>query len=344
MNTLIELIEQLPPSQWDYYNSVEDQPAIVYYKPFSNKITHRNFIRRYFKRAGKGSVLEQHFSIKNIPLKRCSHTNSIFFLGLIIYYNTKLKHHLFQDDNSRKYNMFPFLWFLTCLFHDTGYHYENNKEYHGKLTDVSSVKNHFSIDHDLLSLKNVTGVPESLTSNIEKYYLFRVKESRKIDHGIIAGLFLYDRLIKNRQLRAERSDDKFYWGAKLDKDYELVAATIACHNIWLSNNGENSKVYRNYGLNTLIDHNKIILEDSPLLFMLGLVDTIDPVKLFNAQNPKTVLNNILIGFQNNLIKISSIEKSWLDFSKLKKKCFGLMNWLDIDVKCDGNCNSVNIII
>lgn len=73
------------------------------------------------------------------------------------------------------------------------------------------------------------------------------------------------------------------------------------HNIWSSGEKEEIKEkYRNLGLESLItgesDIFPISIKDNPLLFLLGLVDTIEPIKTFNCLEPQYVLENILIDF------------------------------------------------
>ena len=73
------------------------------------------------------------------------------------------------------------------------------------------------------------------------------------------------------------------------------------HNIWSSGEKEEIKEkYKDLGLESLItgesDIFPISIKDNPLLFLLGLVDTIEPIKTFNCLEPQYVLENILIDF------------------------------------------------
>ena len=69
----------------------------------------------------------------------------------------------------------------------------------------------------------------------------------------------------------------------LNNHIACAAWTIICHNIWVHKRGTcEAKKYEEIGLNELI-HNKtdkrfIQLKEHPLLFLLCLVDTIEPVK------------------------------------------------------------------
>ena len=93
----------------------------------------------------------------------------------------------------------------------------------------------------------------------------------------------------------------------------------------------------------LIGHPPINISDFPMLFLLGLVDSVDPVKTFESINKKDdVLRNLKIGFTDNsvLFGTESIELS--DFKKLKKKCDDLILWLDVSV--ESGRNLIKIII
>lgn len=119
------------------------------------------------------------------------------------------------------------------------------------------------------------------------------------------------------------------------------------HNIWSSGNDEEKKEkYKAFSLEPLITGESTIfpisIKDNPLLFLLGLVDTIEPIKSFDYVTPKYVLENILISFdkKQNWITIVNKKKSGLDFEKIRKKIYGLKDWLDVDIE---NCDEKIII-
>ena len=113
MKKLYNYINELHQEQWDYYWDIEQN---VIPKPFSNEISHQDFIKKYFKRGGKEIILKKFFKVEKSILAHGPHTNSIFFLGLIIYYNSKSKDLIFTKCNPPGYKLFPFLWFLTSSF------------------------------------------------------------------------------------------------------------------------------------------------------------------------------------------------------------------------------------
>lgn len=170
---------------------------------------------------------------------------------------------------------------------------------------------------------------KNLFDVIPNYFKYRF-EDKKLDHGIFTGIKLFDFLERNRQEREGQKDNEeevLYWGDDLIPFYAQASLAIAMHNIWLSNDSNKEK-YTAFGLKSLItEETKIFpisIKDNPLLFLLGLVDTIEPTKTFNCVEPKYVLENILIDFDENK------NGSGLDFEKLKRNAKGLESWLDIE--------------
>ncbi len=78
--------------------------------------------------------------------------------------------------------------------------------------------------------------------------------------------------------------------------------------------------------------------DSPLFYLLGIVDTIEPLKIYKdcGFSDEYILKNLYFGFGNNSIKVSQAVRSELDFSKLLKQIKYFENWLDMDIKFNDN--------
>ena len=87
MKTILEHITELPRNTWDYYLGIDSNNKLK--NPFSENITHRNFIRQYFKRGGKTKVLKD-IGVNIDKLRYPNHINSVFFLGLLVYNNTDM--------------------------------------------------------------------------------------------------------------------------------------------------------------------------------------------------------------------------------------------------------------
>ncbi|RZK52082.1 MAG: hypothetical protein EOO87_16045 [Pedobacter sp.] len=69
-------------------------------------------------------------------------------------------------------------------------------------------------------------------------------------------------------------------------NYAFVVAMVAIHNIWLLK--ENNS-YQEAGMSMLIGRTSVHFAEAPLLFLLGLVDMIEPVKAFPGIPPDEVL-------------------------------------------------------
>ncbi len=93
--------------------------------------------------------------------------------------------------------------------------------------------------------------------------------------------------------------------------------------------------YREYGMDSLVNNYKpISIKDFPLLYLLGIVDTINPIKTYKGCDPNYVLENLSIDFESNKIIIKNEDGSRLVFSDLIKNAKNFDGWLNIDV-CSG---------
>ncbi len=329
MKSLLDHILELKPNNWDYYKKRTNSNFSPNIMKSSKQEDHKYFFVQYFVDGEKSEILNDFFNAQD-DFKRSIHTNSIFFLGCLLYKKLELSNKI--DFYSRKHDQFYFIWFLTSLAHDFAYKYEDN---FNKYKDSIS-KDIFNLKHNLISTKNKCNKPyrEGLVQHIPEYFKSRLKQC-KIDHGIVAGMKLYDSLVKNRIIQKEKFgvEDKernLYWGDDLDPLYHCASIAVATHNIW--QNDKNKDLF------------PVSLENFPLLLLLGLVDTLDPVKTFDCVDPVYVLENILIEFENlHTIEIKNADDSKLDFNKLIKKVDKLDEWLNVEVDIHTD-NSIKIMI
>jgi hypothetical protein len=333
---IIDSINSHPQNAWDYYANII--PESFLQNPFSNQnISHKDFIKKYFHRSGKEEVLNnKHFDVEDSLLEFASHTNSIFFLGSMIYHNSKIKEILFpKQKNPAGYEVFPFLWFLTCLFHDLGYEYEKRSSQHIKaIFDLDGLKQEFKLTRDFRDQK-LKGVYMPLLDCVARYFILRRYRDKKIDHGILAGFFLYDRLVKNRKKKF-KSDKSLFWGKRLEKQYAIAASTIACHNIWV-NQLDQKESYNSFDLSQLTAFQPMTASDYPFLYLLGIVDTMDPVKAFkNDGSAEEILTDIMIEIKDDSVSFSKRMGSVLDFKKLIAKTNYLRGWLAIEIRTEEN--------
>lgn len=335
MKSIKQHIADLNPSDWDYYH---DFATKILSNPFDENNSHSDFIKKYFKRSGKEFVLEL-IDIKDKEIYKAAHTNSIFFLGILIYKNTNVNKDYFTELNKAGYKEFPFMWFLTCLFHDFAMQQENSEELLKTVVDIDTLNETYKIKYKLLD-KKVPGVSKLLFNHIRQYFLFRRFNHKKIDHGILGGIYFYDRLVKNRIIKEKERNNALFWGKELEKQYAQVASAIATHNIWFPSD-KTACDYIKFDMKELINSKPISLRNFPLLFLLGLVDTIDPIKTYAKDyEVDYIINNLQLDFRDNTLVLENNTDSELDFNELIKKSDNLNGWLSVDIK--KNKNSLEI--
>ncbi len=352
METILDKIKSLDSDDWDYYQDRDsNKMANNLSEPFTHnhEDIHRNFIEEYFKIAGKGQVYDS-FNINVNNFRRPMHTNSVFFIGCLLYNHLNLKEKM-GFDKVRDEDHFYFIWFVTVLAHDFSYIYESDFNTYKKTIndDIKTLKKELNIgSHDLLHLLSKAKLDNKikiLTENISNYYSYRYNENCKIDHGITAGLKLFSSLESNRikMLQKDEHDNGgLYWGNDLTSLYAEASFAITTHNIWVPD-VYTVKLYEEYGMEKLAKIFPISFNDFSLLFLLGLVDTLDPVKIYSGCQPKYVLENILIDFPDeNIITFRNNDESSLDFTQLVEKALGLIGWLDVEVCTENNLLKIEI--
>lgn len=182
-------------------------------------------------------------------------------------------------------------------------------------------------------------------------YLEYCKMNEKIrhyDHGIVGGFWLYDSLMKNyykmymreKEFNHNTHSEYFYVNGNryFSKEQHMVFAYLAdciiSHNIWPANE-ETYEIYKKCELNELVEPNfkKISFRDNPILFILAIADTIDPIKLYsdvtNVQEID-IWRGIDMIFERNRVVIKVMDAR-LSFGRLKNKIKGTENWIDVDV-------------
>lgn len=131
-------------------------------------------------------------------------------------------------------------------------------------------------------------------------------------------------------------------------EYALkIAETISRHNLWIATDNTMEK-YKEYELFELIPQTKWFSkisysEDDSLLFLLGLVDTLDPIKSFAKSDTGCyeVLKNINVSF-NSRNKEIYIHSSKYFSKDVMNKWYELSSWMSLDVECDNENNSIKI--
>lgn len=157
--------------------------------------------------------------------------------------------------------------------------------------------------------------PKSTIFNYLEYCKMN-EEINHYDHGIVGGLWLYDSFVKNYylsyiSLNNPRIDFNDFYIKHLHFDtnqfsiFAYLADCIISHNIWFATDNETIELYEKCGLEQLIPPHAqpIQFDNNPLLFILALADTLEPIKTCSSLDiaPIDILNNIKCNFSDGCI-------------------------------------------
>lgn len=296
------------------------------------------FIAAYFNAGNKLRLLELNDKLVNsISKNRAQHILSVFVLGIYIHSKFPTEFQFcdidLDEEKSKVYHPWLFAWFLACLYHDIGYTIEDKykgdnfvqKKLKSFLPDGITEK-----DCEILNYYQL-GV---------KYYNYRRKEkdknSKRLDHGVIGGIRLFSVLenLYNKILNDEKEKicNNLYYGDDARKLYRVAADAIIRHNMWNACPDTVQK-YIDNELEELIptaNDDKRVKKTEPITFLLGLCDTIEPIKRFEYQCAKSTLETIGLEIKDSSIIISFSNKK--ETGQYKKTIKELENWLEVEVK------------
>jgi hypothetical protein len=346
-------------SKWDYYGD-------TYFNGSSYKELFADcnyFIESLLSNGEKLTDLAREQFNKLIDGYRLEHTVSLYFLGIVIYENVscirnsidnyvktidrKLNRLSLSNRQGRaKYEYdtpFSYYWFLICFYHDYGYSFEERNKSEALDDLLSELEG--ELNFILPRAFSRIGVPKVVANNIGKYFTYRYKVHNKLDHGIVAGLLFWKERKKDYYERRKKynkdefKDNQRLWSKGILQHIHLtVAWTIAAHNVWfISDESLHYNEYHEYGLDDLIIKKpKLNLENHPFLFLLSIVDTIDPVKLLmqSEHHIFTVddLNSIMFSFGDNAINYSINYDDRIVHSRYKNNIDNIKSW----ICCDSN--------
>ena len=313
------------------------------------------FIYNYFQTGGKSTLLlRDYFDARNTD-SRMRHVISSYFLGIWLREQIPaLKKSLDQylehacdaiheecmqsESPTIGGAQFLYIWFMSCLYHDMGYVIEDSDTMKGSVRKLRcKVFDTLNGSCNNSSLPKSPGdmVPTTLFSGYRNYFrmctekgeIFRQRNC--LDHGISAGILLYKLMKENYENKKEekgtRKDsfefNNLLWSQKLlDTLVSQAAWAIIAHNIWLlPTDAEDKKkrVYEEYGLKDLIRDDPLIEPDKhPLLFLLCLVDSLEPLK---RDDKIDKLKDIYISFSDDAIHVCNHPNKSLDLSFLGYK-------------------------
>lgn len=281
---------------WQYYrNSSSDIFSVIVSK---DENVPWGFICDFFDCGDKTSLLGGIGS--QLSANRCKHILSTYLLGIALherFYSACSEDFGIDANDDAKYGKNPWLytWFLTCLFHDIGYVYEEGKE------QFKMVARYKKLCNDELSFPLAV-----------QYFKYRKKHG-VADHGIVGGLILYTKLhdlfknvLKNT---VEKVQNNIYYGTALYDLHKIAACAIMRHNMWTADEKQEEE-YKKAGLEPLIKggtYSKLSVKNG-FSFLLGLCDSIEPIKRFDCVETRFLLDHIdvCIGDSNLSIKFSPV--------------------------------------
>lgn len=326
-----------------YYN-IEIQRNELFQQDANSKCT--DFVKKHFKIGQKSEAIVAIFRTEEIEKdyyesERPVHTVSLYLLGLSLNaaFDDALREYLDKNlcGEFKEWYDFRYTWYLTCLYHDLAFCEE-------KVQHESNLQKRI-FDYRLQNGKKfVTHYNKDI---LDKYWVMR-----NCDHGIEAGHILFDELYKvyaekfnlenNSEQNELKTENNIVWRKEHLGHFAYIADAIISHNIWLvkdaPENEADIRKYREAGLEELIisgEEDRLFFEDAPLLFMLCLLDTIEPTKRFK-RTPEYIMKNISVIYAKEeekfIIKWEAKLNSEDEIVKWKNNITSLTDWMAVTVK------------
>lgn len=290
-------------------------------------------------------TFDSNSSMFQFSKSRAQHSVLTFLVGLVFMDFCGFKHEIFQKVlNSKSEEDLIQLWMLTALYHDWGYYSEDLKK--GNLNYANITK------YDLLSDTYEDGDwlnpirdfsirhPHVLAYDYEEIKAYdryarlfhegRPKDTERVDHGILAGIKVFDRLAKGISKNQEADQDDRLLKAK------IACLTIAQHNIFKSSSVERDSEYGEALKKLHSTSDFRVSMDTPLLLLLSLVDTFECIKRFGqADNERaylqktTILNSITITIHPDSVAIDYTQLA----NRIQAKDTALQNCFAKYISC-----------
>lgn len=277
---------------------------------------------------------------------RSTHAVLTYLIGLCFFDFHDLQRNIAALSNSKsrfKTDEVNRLWMLTSLYHDWGYTSKNveksDYKFRGKydlFEDVySDSRLKVLLNYSRTYSKTFAHTYDQIKAYGKYSRAYRQNENKStkssgsskkpvemIDHGILGGVTIFDRLIHNI-LKSESPSETELLLAKTS------CSTIAQHNIFKSDSPQRDEKYREYcGSNVLeylyYENGFSIGMGTPLLLLMCLVDTFECIKRFGQSEglsqylqTKTVLSNIEIEISKTTIMLD--YRKLLQYIREEKK-------------------------
>lgn len=271
-----------------------------------------------------------------IPKERFSHTVSLYLLGIQVAESIGFEQFNLPMWDKCSQRNFLHHWATICLYHDIAYCIEHNKEKFipEKNQTLDVISDNLGLKYNLSS-KDTTGI-------IERYYHYRITAAEPtIDHGIISAMMLYDSLLKRDNEMEEISKsaimvcEKPMYGEENKSNILKYSLDIARHNMWFASNSDDIEKYESLGLNDLIvgsdNSRKISFTKEPMLFLLCLIDTIDPIKAYSNKDPEAVVRSVHLMSERVKDELKIVFDDCMD-GKIEEKAQGCDSWLNVSLQ------------
>ncbi len=350
-------------SKWNYFSDLHPTQSSQDLFSGTNAL---EYIKSTFTIGGKSSALDiandKRFEMNQY---RSNHTLSAYLLGIALQEKMHIDMRELPKISNEPRKNFLYFWSLTCLYHDFAFSLEeatckDGNEYIVHMKSLSQFEKYFNIRY---SLSQYTPDAEL----IKNYYRYIVERHGHVDHGIAGATLFCNAMLSEyyrvKELCGIKGKESFeYNGKRYSKEFEkhvvLISNTIAKHNMWRSSKSTEED-YRAYKLNELIPTDgkySVLSLDNPsendkekLLFLLGLVDTLEPIKNLGRdrnkrplKNPYIILEKIKATFdyKNGVITIKCPVQFIGDyFSSIE----GIDKWMAVALKCDKEQIEITII-
>ena len=342
MQTLRLLFEEISTdkNRWSYYKN----PDFDIKGKWDSKSAAMSFITSYFDYAGKSQCFkDQHLDSNHQFVEdRAAHIISTFLIGIKLFESFHIETES-RDENNMN---LKYYWFLTCLYHDIGYAFEK-----GSTCEQLRMLQVDGLDA-LQEIADIKYLHEREFKSFSKEEVDLYLKGRAycdngqrgcIDHGIVGGLLLYDKLRKQFEISWNRRTDKsnsresfnikdefhdreLHLSNKHYEAYAKAADAIMIHNIWLETfNDYVDKYDAQHRLRKHIESEDRISPENELCFILAIADTLEPLK------KKLTLDDISIKLPSTGLGIT-IELDEICYRNIYESSINqLKKWVAVDV-------------
>lgn len=336
-----------------YYNNIEDfnLPKVDdLAQLLRSEKECNNFVRSFFSINTNDIFFDNEYT-------RARHTIISFFLGFLFAIYTGLDKKItseFSNYINHENIDFTYLWFLTVFIHDLAYNYEKDYNYHDKNRIFENEV--FIYDYGLYKYKYNNIRFDKNT--YKRYYEYTRIYNHEIDHGISGGNSVYcilkDKLVKayikekenNPNLSFENfNHNKLFFSINQLELFRIISLMVIDHNIWKINDLSTANQFALFEL-VCDNYKKINIKNDPMLFLLSLIDLIEPFKSIEIN--KFFVEHVIYALTNTYVEVG---KDYLSILLLKLdylKC--LDKWKDrirnienlLDVKLEETNNKIII--